>query len=141
MRVTVRASLCQCAVRSDSGHSVLGRLALAHKFVCSPCPRARLALAMHSFAVFSFRDMFWCCLCTDTPADTLLSVLADLLEGVTPDLRDVVLVRTALQRDWDVYAPFNLRSHIKGANLDVSGSGGGHAVGRRVSAWRCCCYS
>ncbi|KAG2447556.1 hypothetical protein HYH02_007480 [Chlamydomonas schloesseri] len=56
---------------------------------------------------------------TDTPADTLLSVLADLLEGVTPDLRDVVLVRTALQRNWDVYAPFNLRSHIKGANLDA----------------------
>lgn len=41
-------------------------------------------------------------------------------QGVTPDLRDVVLVRTAVQRNWDVYTPFNLRSHIKGANLDVS---------------------
>ncbi|KAG2425826.1 hypothetical protein HXX76_013451 [Chlamydomonas incerta] len=56
---------------------------------------------------------------TDTPADTLLAILADLLEGVTPDLRDVVLVRTALQRNWDVYTPLNLRGHIKGANLDA----------------------
>ncbi len=34
--------------------------------------------------------------CTDTPADLMLSMLGVLLEGGSPDLRDVVFLRTAL---------------------------------------------
>lgn len=65
----------------------------------------------------------FCRLNSETPADLLLCMLGQLLEGRTPDLRDVVFIRTALLRNLDVYSPLNLRSHIKSANLDVGLSG------------------
>ncbi|KAG2447555.1 hypothetical protein HYH02_007479 [Chlamydomonas schloesseri] len=55
----------------------------------------------------------------DTPADMLLMVLGELLEGRTPDLRDVVFIRTVLMRNQDVYAPLNLRGHLRGSSLDA----------------------
>ncbi|KAG2425825.1 hypothetical protein HXX76_013450 [Chlamydomonas incerta] len=55
----------------------------------------------------------------DTPADMLLMVLGELLEGRTPDLRDVVFIRTVLMRNQDVYAPLNLKGHLRGSSLDA----------------------
>ncbi|PNG99831.1 hypothetical protein TSOC_014376, partial [Tetrabaena socialis] len=55
----------------------------------------------------------------DTPADLLLALTAQLLGGATPDLRDVLFIRTTVLRNMDIYAPLNLRSHIKSANLDA----------------------
>ncbi|PNH12446.1 Calcium/calmodulin-dependent 3',5'-cyclic nucleotide phosphodiesterase 1C [Tetrabaena socialis] len=56
---------------------------------------------------------------TDTPADTLLKMMGCLLEGGTPDLRDVLFLRTTVLRNLDIYQPLDLRGHIKGANLDA----------------------
>ncbi|GFR52553.1 hypothetical protein Agub_g15141 [Astrephomene gubernaculifera] len=56
---------------------------------------------------------------TDCPADLLVALLGCLLSGQAPELRDVVLLRTVLQRGDDVYRPFDLRARIKGANLDA----------------------
>ncbi|GIL62062.1 hypothetical protein Vafri_16373, partial [Volvox africanus] len=55
----------------------------------------------------------------DTPADVLLKMLATLLEGGCPDLRDVLLIRTSVLRNLDIYQPLNLTAQIKGANLDA----------------------
>ncbi|KAG2485624.1 hypothetical protein HYH03_015687 [Edaphochlamys debaryana] len=56
---------------------------------------------------------------TDTPADTLMAMMAALLEGRTPDLRDVVFIRTTVLRGLDIYQPLNLRGQIKDANFDA----------------------
>ncbi|GLI60999.1 hypothetical protein VaNZ11_003257 [Volvox africanus] len=55
----------------------------------------------------------------DTPADVLLKMLATLLEGGCPDLRDVLLIRTSVLRNLDIYQPLNLTAQIKEANLDA----------------------
>ncbi|GIL46288.1 hypothetical protein Vafri_3305 [Volvox africanus] len=55
----------------------------------------------------------------ETPADMLLGMMGQLLEGRIPDLRDVVFIRTALMRNMDVYSPLNLKKHIKSSNLDA----------------------
>ncbi|KAG2436172.1 hypothetical protein HYH02_011675 [Chlamydomonas schloesseri] len=56
---------------------------------------------------------------TDTPADLLLKMMGDLLQGRPPELRDVVFIRTALLRNADVYQPLNLRGRLKEANFDA----------------------
>ncbi|KXZ51687.1 hypothetical protein GPECTOR_11g138 [Gonium pectorale] len=55
----------------------------------------------------------------DTPADMLLNMMGELLEGYMPDMRDVVFIRTALMRNMDVYQPLNLRKHLRGSSLDA----------------------
>ncbi|PNW86010.1 hypothetical protein CHLRE_03g204689v5 [Chlamydomonas reinhardtii] len=55
---------------------------------------------------------------TDTPADLLLKMMGELLQGRVPELRDVVFIRTALLRNADVYQPLNLRGQLKEANFD-----------------------
>ncbi|KAG2451651.1 hypothetical protein HYH02_003431 [Chlamydomonas schloesseri] len=55
----------------------------------------------------------------ETPADLLLDMMSDLLEGFTPELCDVVFIRTALLRNMDLYTPIDVKNHIKGANLDA----------------------
>eukprot|EP00198_Chlamydomonas_reinhardtii_P013002 XP_001702339.1 3',5'-cyclic-nucleotide phosphodiesterase [Chlamydomonas reinhardtii] len=54
-----------------------------------------------------------------TPADLLLSMLSNMLLGLTPDLRDVELARTMLLRHADPYQPLNLDTQMREANLDV----------------------
>ncbi|GLC67880.1 hypothetical protein PLESTF_000618600 [Pleodorina starrii] len=54
----------------------------------------------------------------DTPADLLLNMMGDLLEGYPPKLSDVVFIRTALLRNLDLYTPLDVRSQIKAADLD-----------------------
>ncbi|GLI63025.1 hypothetical protein VaNZ11_005885, partial [Volvox africanus] len=56
---------------------------------------------------------------TDTPADVLLSILADMLDGREPDLREVALARSALLRHMDLYEPLNSGGHIRSAGLDA----------------------
>ncbi|PNH11652.1 Calcium/calmodulin-dependent 3',5'-cyclic nucleotide phosphodiesterase 1B [Tetrabaena socialis] len=58
----------------------------------------------------------------DTPADLMLGMMAQLLAGAAPDLRDVILMRTVLTGSLDVYKPLDLRKHIRSTNLDVRGA-------------------
>ncbi|KXZ51294.1 hypothetical protein GPECTOR_13g781 [Gonium pectorale] len=55
----------------------------------------------------------------DTPADVLLALLTDMLDGRPPDLRDVALVRTVLLKHLDLYEPLNSGGHIRAADLDA----------------------
>ncbi|KAG2437377.1 hypothetical protein HXX76_006029 [Chlamydomonas incerta] len=70
----------------------------------------------------------------ETPAQLLLQLLGALLAGDTPDLHDILFLKSALMRSQDFYQPLNLRGHIKQANLDADvvnslmrqlGAGGG----------------
>ncbi|GLI63480.1 hypothetical protein VaNZ11_006457 [Volvox africanus] len=54
----------------------------------------------------------------ETPADLLLNMMGDLLEGYPPKLPDVVFIRTALLRNLDLYTPLDVRSQIRAADLD-----------------------
>ncbi|KAG2443897.1 hypothetical protein HXX76_002237 [Chlamydomonas incerta] len=74
----------------------------------------------------------------DTPADLLMKMMGELLQGRTPELRDVVFIRTALLRNADVYQPLDLRGRLKEANFDSDvvqalmrqlGGGGPHGAG------------
>ncbi|GFR43842.1 hypothetical protein Agub_g4967 [Astrephomene gubernaculifera] len=56
---------------------------------------------------------------TDSPAELLVALLGCLLSGQPPDIRDVVHLRTVLQRGEDVYRPLDLGGRIKGANYDT----------------------
>ncbi|GIM01922.1 hypothetical protein Vretimale_6637 [Volvox reticuliferus] len=56
---------------------------------------------------------------TDTPADVLLCILADMLDGRQPDLRDVALARSALLRHMDLYEPLNSGGLIRSAGLEA----------------------
>ncbi|KAG2451386.1 hypothetical protein HYH02_003987 [Chlamydomonas schloesseri] len=63
----------------------------------------------------------WASLRTDTPADVLLSILSDMLDGREPDLREVALARSVLLRHLDLYEPLNSGTgHIRAAtHLDA----------------------
>ncbi len=69
---------------------------------------------------------FRCCLwfsftyIADSPAELLHGLLAGLLAGASPDLRDVVLLRSLLMQGAPWYAPVNAADQIKNSNLDVS---------------------
>jgi hypothetical protein len=54
-----------------------------------------------------------------TTADVLLNLLGELLEGITPDLRDIVLILQQILQNMDIYSPLNLSSQLRDANLDV----------------------
>ena len=51
----------------------------------------------------------------------MLTVTNKLLEGVMPDVRDVLVVRQAIRNNYNLYQPLDLGKQIKGANMDVSG--------------------
>ena len=55
-----------------------------------------------------------------TTADMLLDMLATLLEGGSPDLRDLLFIREQILANMDIYAPLNLGDQLRDANLDVS---------------------
>jgi hypothetical protein len=57
---------------------------------------------------------------TDSPAEMMLMVTNQLLEGVMPDVKNVMVVRQAIREDYDLYQPLGLRKQIQGANMDVS---------------------
>ena len=42
----------------------------------------------------------------------MLAILSDVLEGRWPSLQDVLLVRGALQRSWDIYMPLDLGERL-----------------------------
>ncbi|KAG2436202.1 hypothetical protein HXX76_006514 [Chlamydomonas incerta] len=84
----------------------------------------------------------------DTPADLILGLIHGLVTGQSaPDLRHVVLIRTALLRGVDVYQPLDLRDRLKESGLatdvaqallrqlgDLPGAGGGIDGGSGGSA-------
>ncbi|KAG2437153.1 hypothetical protein HXX76_005820 [Chlamydomonas incerta] len=53
-----------------------------------------------------------------TTADMLLDMLATLLEGGSPDLRDLLFIREQILGNMDIYAPLNLGDQLRDANLD-----------------------
>ncbi|KAG2445731.1 hypothetical protein HXX76_000337 [Chlamydomonas incerta] len=54
-----------------------------------------------------------------TPADLLLSMLSNMLLGLTPDRGDVELARKMLLKHADPYQPLNLDTQMREANLDA----------------------
>ncbi|KAG2485174.1 hypothetical protein HYH03_016064 [Edaphochlamys debaryana] len=55
---------------------------------------------------------------TETTADLILTVLSQLLEGVLPDVRDVVFARQAILKSHNIYQPMHLGHDLRQANLD-----------------------
>lgn len=91
-------------------------------FVCmhlpAACPRlSRFGLSCPESPALPFH--------AGTPADTMLTMIEDLLRDDMPTLPSIMLVRTALLHNYDVYQPVNLKKHMQGANLDVGAPGPG----------------
>lgn len=55
-----------------------------------------------------------------TPADKILDVMSMFLVGKLPDLRDVVLIRTAILQSFDLHAPIDIEQHIMNAVPDTT---------------------
>lgn len=55
-----------------------------------------------------------------TPADRILDMMSQLLQGGTPSIQDVILVRTAMMKSFDLYAPIGVEQRIRDAVTDVS---------------------
>ncbi|KAG2441292.1 hypothetical protein HYH02_009885 [Chlamydomonas schloesseri] len=53
-----------------------------------------------------------------TTADMLLDMLSTLLEGGSPDLRDLLFIREQILGNMDIYAPLHLGNQLRDANLD-----------------------
>ena len=68
--------------------------------------------------------MWWlhCPLRAGTPAAHLMRVTGQLLAGEFPEVQDVVLIRTALQQNWDMHTPYDLAGNIRASDLDVRAS-------------------
>lgn len=58
--------------------------------------------------------------CAATPAELALAVLSQVVEGGSPDLSDILLVRSALMRGADVYRPLDMAARITEEVADVS---------------------
>ena len=54
-----------------------------------------------------------------TPADKILGMVGDLLEGKTPSIQDALTIRTAILQSYNLYQPIDLREQMA-ATLDVS---------------------
>lgn len=50
----------------------------------------------------------------------MLRLLSQMLEGLVPDVSDVLLLRSALLRAADVYQPLNMGQAIEAEVADVS---------------------
>ena len=58
---------------------------------------------------------------TGTPAEKMLSILCDLMEGTLPSITDILSIHAALIDNLDVYAPVNVSDQIlHSSGLDVS---------------------
>jgi len=64
------------------------------------------------------------CARAGTPADKMLSMMAELLDGMVPSIQDILFVQSAVLESLDIYQPVNLgKQLLHGTNLDVSGTG------------------
>eukprot|EP00198_Chlamydomonas_reinhardtii_P013514 XP_001702851.1 predicted protein [Chlamydomonas reinhardtii] len=58
---------------------------------------------------------------TESPAELLMDLLAELLAGQAPDLRQVVVLRSLLLRNADWYRPLGMGGQLlRNANLEVA---------------------
>ena len=58
----------------------------------------------------------------ESPAELLMDLLAELLAGQAPDLRQVVVLRSLLLRNADWYRPLGMGGQLlRNANLEVGG--------------------
>jgi hypothetical protein len=79
-----------------------------------------------------------------TPADKLLQMLTDLLDGALPNLQDILLIQSSILEARDIYQPWRLGKQLLEtkdlevrACVDVCGRGVA-VVGRRGAlAWAC----
>ena len=73
-----------------------------------------------------------------TQAERILAVSELLVRGEIPAMRDVMAIRSSILRSDDIYAPDNMGTQLRGANLDVSGcgcmGGEGGAVGHQPNS-------
>ena len=58
---------------------------------------------------------------SDAPASVMLRLLNCMLQGGTPDLQEVALVRRAILKSQDVYQPVDMGVSMQSADMDVSG--------------------
>ncbi len=80
-----------------------------------------------------------CFALSDTPAEVLLRMVGCLLHNQLPQLRDILLIRTAVLQRQNIYeSMYNATGFIKGANLDVSGvqAAGREACRRQMQSRR-----
>jgi hypothetical protein len=55
----------------------------------------------------------WCWMqCAGTPADKLLQMLTDLLDGTLPNLQDILLIQSSILEARDIYQPWRLGKQL-----------------------------
>lgn len=60
--------------------------------------------------------------CPGTPADKLLQMLTDLLDGTLPNLQDILLIQSSILEARDIYQPWRLgKQLLETKDLEVSG--------------------
>lgn len=58
---------------------------------------------------------------TGTPADKMLGMMSDLLDGLLPSIQDILFIQSAVLESLDIYKPMNVEKQLMAAgNLDVS---------------------
>ena len=56
-----------------------------------------------------------------TPADKMLGMMSDLLDGSIPSIQDILFVQSAVLESLDIYKPMDVAKQLMQAgNLDVS---------------------
>lgn len=93
-------------------HSVLG----LHQTTIDPTRRTNHAISKSSTDPIT-GDAF---ITNGTPADKILDMMSQLLQGKSPPLQDIIMVRTALVQSYDLYAPVAVDQRIQDAVKDVS---------------------
>lgn len=59
---------------------------------------------------------------TGTPADKLLQMITDLLDGTLPNLQDILLIQSSILEARDIYQPWRLgKQLLETKDLEVGG--------------------
>ena len=57
---------------------------------------------------------------TGTPADKMLGMMSDLLDGTIPSIQDILFIQSAVLESLDIYKPMDVAKQLMQAgNLDV----------------------
>lgn len=97
---------CAVAVPLQSTHMKL----LHHQEVL----QAELEMALGSYRPKT-------CIDAGTPADKLLTMMTELLDGSLPNLQDILMVQSTILESRDIYQPFRLgKQLLEAKDLEVS---------------------
>ena len=90
-------------------------------------PKATIETGMIINFEFSFVSPSWNTntsthiLVTGTPADKMLGMMSDLLDGTIPSIQDILFIQSAVLESLDIYKPMDVAKQLMQAgNLDVS---------------------